>query len=411
MVIYISENINSKKNGGSSLSGYEFLKILLIKYKNVVVITHNNFDSDDENLFYGNKTNKIMKVITVKRKYEIKPFTIKKILKKIFYSITELTKSKSINLENYLSDNAEENLLFVNSWSGIYQGGNIIGTEKFKKICIVRGSPESFVWQSFENDKDKVVRNAALYLEQFNNLIFVSSNGLIAWDKLFSKPISSFYLPNSINEFEVKKISEISVTEAKAKLGMREEDINIIVVGSIQKRKAQDILLNVIQELVKVFPNIKFHLVGNISDTWGGDKIYRDIVSSEYKKYFIFHGHSNEQLLFMKAGDVLLFTSRAEAFPRTVAEYMATGKPIVAADVSGVNEMIQHKQNGLLYDPFEPKQLLNCLIKLINDNELQRFLAKNAKEIYYLKFNKEKHIIRALEIFEKINANYGLTKA
>ena len=83
MIIYISENLNNKKNGGSSTSGFEFLQFLRIKYKNVVVVTVDQLNfSNEQDTFYGYEVNKIKKVVVLKRSYPVKPFTIKKIAKK-----------------------------------------------------------------------------------------------------------------------------------------------------------------------------------------------------------------------------------------------------------------------------------------------------------------------------------------
>ena len=99
----------------------------------------------------------------------------------------------------------------------------------------------------------------------------------------------------------------------------------------------------------------------------------------------------------------MLFTSRAEAFPRTVAEYMVMEKPIVAANVSGVNEMISNDVNGLLYNPFKPDELTSSIFKIYNSKEKQRLFSINAREKYYSTFSKKIQIENARRIFKKIN--------
>ena len=403
MIIYISENLNNKKNGGSSTSGYEFLQFLRIKYKNVVVLTVDKLNfKTEEQIFYGRKVNKVNKVVVLKRSYQIKPFTIKKIAKKVYYFLNDFFKKTTCDLSEFYEESSSENVIYVNSWSGLYDMKKLKNLQGFKKVCIVRGSPESFIWQSFEEDKDLAIKNAANFLELFDKLIFVSKNGLEAWNKIFKLPIESYYLPNSINEEDVNKTKKIPIEVAKEKLGISSSDYNVIVVGSVQKRKAQDILLDVIEDTIKVIPNLKFHIVGGISDTWGGDIIHNDIVNSKYSKYFIFHGHSNNQLLFMKAADICFFSSRAEAFPRTVAEYMALGKPIIAADVSGVNEMIIDGVNGILYTNDKLKKASKAIIKFRDDIDYANNLAKRAKADYFKKFSKEIHIKNALRVFNQI---------
>jgi glycosyltransferase involved in cell wall biosynthesis len=50
----------------------------------------------------------------------------------------------------------------------------------------------------------------------------------------------------------------------------------------------------------------------------------------------------------MQAADALLSTSRTEGAPSTFVEALFAGLPIVAPDVGGVRELVQHGYNGLL---------------------------------------------------------------
>jgi 1,4-alpha-glucan branching enzyme len=53
--------------------------------------------------------------------------------------------------------------------------------------------------------------------------------------------------------------------------------------------------------------------------------------------------------------------------PNALFEAMAAGLPVVAADVGGINEIIRHDENGLLFDPHSPPELLACLRTLIQN--------------------------------------------
>lgn len=403
MIIYVTDSINSKKNGGSSTSGFDFLQFLRIKYKDVVLVTSDTITKDQlDNEFYENKLNNVSEVVTIKRKLTIFNFTLRSVLRPLYYLYKDIKKKKSIDLDKYYTSNGK-NILFINSWSPLYNPEIIKNDSKYIKVCIVRGSPESFIFQSFENDKKVAVRNAAKYLENFDKLIYVSENGLNDWSKILQHKIESFYLPNSINEFDINKALKVTKLEILNTLGFNNLDYNIVVVGSVQKRKAQDILLKVVKEFIKINQKIKFHIVGVISNTWGGDEIYNNIVNSEYAERFIFHGHSDEVAMYIQAADLCIFTSHAEAFPRTVAEYMALGKPILAADVSGVNEMIIDGENGYLYNSLDHTTLIDAFRKMETNSSEKKRLAKNAYITYWTKFSKKIHINRALEVFTKIS--------
>ncbi|MEJ7691772.1 glycosyltransferase family 4 protein [Daejeonella sp.] len=402
MIIYISESINSKKNGGSSTSGFEFFQFLRMKYNDVVLITNDHIEFEPGNeRFYGKAVGQIHKTLVLKRDSTLLNFTFRSLLRSLYYSVFDLFKLRKVDISKYYQPN-RENIIYVNSWSSLYNDSRLENYKDFKKVCIVRGSPESFVWQSFDVDKNKAVSDAAKYLELFDNLIFVSDNGRKAWAPILAHPIKSYYLPNSINEEEVNRVKKLTEQEAKDLLNLDSSCFNVIVIGSIQKRKAQDIILKIIEKVSSDIPNVKFHMVGIISSTWGGDIIYNDMTNSKFANHFVFHGHSEEAMVYMRAGDIMLFTSYAEAFPRTVAEYMAMGKPIIAADVSGVGEMIIHNYNGYLYDPFQPEAVIEFLSSLYKDSDLRHKFSNEAYKTYHDKFSKEVHIQAALKVFDEI---------
>ncbi len=405
MIIYVSESIAKKNNGGSSLSGLDFLNFLRIKYDTILVLTNDSFLLSDKKFYDYDLTNNC-KIVTLKRNYPLVHLNFLRVLKKSFYIIKDLFKPVSINLEEFYEEGLQ-NIIFVNSWSGLFNSRNIKNHEKFKKVCIVRGNPESFVWQSFEEDKNEAIINAAKYLNEFDQLIFVSQNGLISW-KNYIKPIKSYYLPNSINETEILKYINISKSDVQKSINFSNLNYNIVVVSSIQKRKGQDIILNEIEEIVKIIPNVKFHFIGIISSIWGGNEMVLNFKNSKYSNHFEFYGHSDMPFNYIVASDLALFTSQAEAFPRTIAEYMALGKPIVSTSVSGIPEMINHMKNGILFDPNQTKELTQSILYMYNNKELAENMGTRAKNDYFDKFSKSNHIKKALEIFEEIeNQNNG----
>lgn len=406
MIIYVSDSSNSKKNGGSSLSGFEFLQLLRIHYEQVVFITSDSFGSDfNGTSFYGSKLNPIHTVKVVRRKIGFLDCSLRSFLRPFYYFLKDFRKMSNIDLDEFYTEGGL-NILYINSWSAIYTLDSLKNSNNFLKVCVVRGSVESFIHQSFEVNKERVIQDAANYLEGFNKLIFVSSNGLQDWSNILKKRIESFYLPNSINEIEVNRVSLIRPEVASDMVGFMKDDFNVVIVGSVQKRKAQNILLDVIKEFLEIKPNLKFHIVGVISKTWGGDSIFNDIKKSKYSQKFIFYGHSDEALLYMQAADLLIFTSYAEAFPRTVAEYMSLGKLILASNVSGVNEMIKDGVNGYLFDPTNSLSLVEAFRRSQNDEQENIKLAENAFSTYWNCFSKKCHVSRALEVFRSIDSNY-----
>jgi glycosyltransferase involved in cell wall biosynthesis len=84
------------------------------------------------------------------------------------------------------------------------------------------------------------------------------------------------------------------------------------------------------------------------------------------------------------AADVLVLPSRAETYGMVVAEALARGLPVVAADVGGVPEALGHGADGvrpgLLVPPGDAAALGGALRAWLEDRDLRRRLRRAARE-------------------------------
>jgi len=84
------------------------------------------------------------------------------------------------------------------------------------------------------------------------------------------------------------------------------------------------------------------------------------------------------------SADVLVLPSRAETYGMVVAEALARGLPVIAADVGGVPEALGHgadgSRPGLLVPPGDPAALCDALRAWLDDGGLRRRLRVAASE-------------------------------
>jgi glycosyltransferase involved in cell wall biosynthesis len=71
----------------------------------------------------------------------------------------------------------------------------------------------------------------------------------------------------------------------------------------------------------------------------------------------------------LNAVDVLVAPSRQDNLPNTVMEALSCGLPCVAFDVGGMPDLIDHKQNGYLAQPFDTSDLAHGIAWVIEDSE------------------------------------------
>ena len=68
---------------------------------------------------------------------------------------------------------------------------------------------------------------------------------------------------------------------------------------------------------------------------------------------------------------------------------MAYSRPIIASNVGGLNEIIDHKINGVIFENRNYKKLSESVINLLKDDQLYKELVKNGYKKFKLNFTSE----------------------
>jgi len=83
---------------------------------------------------------------------------------------------------------------------------------------------------------------------------------------------------------------------------------------------------------------------------------------------------------YYKAADLIVIPSLSESFGLAILENMALGNVVVASNVGGIPELIEHGKTGLLVPPAAPQQLAEAIILALTDTQLRENIKKNAIE-------------------------------
>ncbi len=159
----------------------------------------------------------------------------------------------------------------------------------------------------------------------------------------------------------------------------QDSTVRFAYTGAISQDKGVGFLLDAFKELTErsgADGEIELHLYGA-----GAKEIIEKCNS--LKKVF-YHGRVDNSVLRRDLGkyDVFLFPTvyANEGHPGSVIEALMAGLPVIASNLSGVDEVIRHNVNGLLVEPGDRKQLANAMQKLLNNSELRNQLSDQALE-------------------------------
>jgi colanic acid/amylovoran biosynthesis glycosyltransferase len=82
----------------------------------------------------------------------------------------------------------------------------------------------------------------------------------------------------------------------------------------------------------------------------------------------------------LHASDLVVIPSLAEGLPSSATEALAVGVPVVATNIAGIGELIEHGKSGLLVRPSDPEALAEAVLTMIKDYDFRLRAAKLGRQ-------------------------------
>ncbi len=174
---------------------------------------------------------------------------------------------------------------------------------------------------------------------------------------------------------------------------------SLIYVGRITERKNVHTLVSCLPTIKKNFPDFKLNIVGSLAGNRVGKrptpyvkKLKKSIKKLSLEKNVNFLGIVSETTKFklIKNSRILVHPTLAieESTIVVIPEAFVCGTPVVCSYWAGAPEFIKDGKNGFLIDvkwknnkpKLNKKQLIQAIIKLLEDDKLFRRLSKNAEK-------------------------------
>jgi glycosyltransferase involved in cell wall biosynthesis len=117
----------------------------------------------------------------------------------------------------------------------------------------------------------------------------------------------------------------------------------------------------------------------------------------------LFVGWRRDVMELMRAADVVVQPTLHEAFSQVMIEAMALGRPLVITDVSGVADVVEHGQTGMIVPPANALALARA-IRLVLEGDLHARLGANAARAVRARFDIESIARRMEELYLAVHA-------
>jgi L-malate glycosyltransferase len=207
--------------------------------------------------------------------------------------------------------------------------------------------------------------------------------------------------------FEVDSRNRRKIRE---QLGLGEDEFVIGIIGQITARKGQLELVRTFAEASKQMPLSTLLVVG--APMFNQDYLYLEELKQNVRELNLenrvkFTGKRSDIAQVMQSLDALVVNSKSEAFVIVALEAMACGTPVIATEVGGIREMIEHRVNGWLV-PFGDARLLSeALITLNRQPEMRAAFSDAGKKLVTERFHAGKFIADLEDFFEQSAAQTG----
>ena len=171
--------------------------------------------------------------------------------------------------------------------------------------------------------------------------------------------------------------------------------------GLMRYKKGFHILLQAFREFLARHPKAILLLVGDFLGATEKKRVLKMIKSLGIKRNVFVTGpapHSHVPM-WMREIDIFAFPSLYEGSPNALIEAMGLGLPVVASDISGVNDIISDGVNGLLVEPNSVDVLLSKLLLLAEDKAFKVQLGEKAKMTIETQFSPIDEVETWLEMY------------
>jgi glycosyltransferase involved in cell wall biosynthesis len=186
----------------------------------------------------------------------------------------------------------------------------------------------------------------------------------------------------------------------------QKDEKRLIFVGRVSPEKGIHTLFDAFPLIAAKFPHTSLKIIGAIgalplsyivglssdlniaklTEFYEDGRDYTDLLRerlpAELKEKVTFTGAiPHAQLLnHYHEADVLINPSLSESFGMSLAEAMASEKPVVATRVGGMQEVVEEGKTGFLVDEGDAESLANAVIRLLEDEQLRREMGKAGRE-------------------------------
>jgi glycosyltransferase involved in cell wall biosynthesis len=208
-----------------------------------------------------------------------------------------------------------------------------------------------------------------------------------------------------LERFDPSRFSEADVSWARLELGAT--SATHVVVGAVGRLVIEKGYRELFAAARSLPPTARVAVVG-FDEPDKSDGLDASEIDSAAAAGVRFLGGRDDVDRLYSGMDVFVLASHREGFPRSAMEAAAMGIPIVATDIRGCRQVVEHGVNGLLVPAGDEAALGSAIARLVADQELRARMSVAARERARRLFDQQRCIDTTLRVYERLLQRRGL---
>ncbi|HDQ00189.1 MAG TPA: glycosyltransferase family 1 protein [bacterium] len=218
-----------------------------------------------------------------------------------------------------------------------------------------------------------------------------------ALNKKIAKMDKLIKITNGINGNDYNR--KVNFLKKRLELQVGERQQTICSVGRLWKQKDPATFIRSVPLVLKQFPDCCFLIIGDGPLQLDLEQLIKELQIEQNVKFLGWRKDVNE---ILQVVDIFVQTSLWEGLSLSILEAMASGKPVVATNIKGNNELILDGENGFLIKPGDHEMLADRIITLLSDRQLAERFGKRNQDRVVNEFNIENVVKKTEQVYQEI---------
>ncbi len=187
---------------------------------------------------------------------------------------------------------------------------------------------------------------------------------------------------------------------ARASLGLDDDEILFVSAGRLIREKGYFELFDAARRARARDRRIRLAVAGPL-DARSDTLSERDLDAARRDGILLLGARADMPVIY-EAADVVVLASWHEGMPRVLMEGAAMGKPLLATDVCGCREIVEHEVNGLLVPVRDASALTAAMWRLATDPALRSSFGARNQVIAPARFSIDAAVARVTATYDRL---------